>query len=436
MESASEQVAVPTERATRGNVLVAAAVGQLVEWYDFAVYGFSVPIIAHLFFPSQSKSAALMLVFAVYGVAFVMRPLGGLVFGVWGDKVGRQRVLSVIILLVGASTAAIGALPGYATIGVAAPILLTLCRLLQGFSAGGEAIGASSFVIESAPSHRRGVWIGFVIAMSVVPVIVAGQCVGLLSQVMSASGFESWGWRIPFLISLPLSIVGLYIRLATEDGQGFITAKSSGQLSAAPIRDSLTRDMRSVMFVFVLAGLTSLAYYMLAGYFYTFLQVTVGLPKSEALTANTVGMLVTVVGFPVCGWLSDIIGRKPMVLIGSSLLALAGIPAFAVAAHGGFTSALLAQFLLGLSISVFGGGAYVAMVELFPATTRFTGGAIGYNAAYAAFGGTAPLMGSFLVAKTGYPTAPGFYLTMVAIIALLVFFRMPETYRSNVGRST
>ncbi|WP_043841410.1 MFS transporter [Amycolatopsis taiwanensis] len=420
------------DKQLRRRVLSAASVGQLIEWYDFALYGYAVPTIAHLFFPESSSAAALLSSLAIYGVAFVMRPLGGIVFGRLGDRLGRQVVLAAVLGLAGVSTAAIGVLPTYASIGVFAPLLLLVCRLLQGFSAGGEAIGASSFAVEHAPGNRRATWVNLVTAMSVVPPLVATVFVGTLSANLTPGAYESWGWRIPFLVALPLALVGLFIRLKTEESPVFKQARETGQLSKQPLREALRSNRAALGYVFCFAALAALAFYLIVGYLVTYLTVTVGLTKAQAMWTNAAALVVLSVLLPVGGRISDRVGRRPMLVTGSALLAVVGYLIFVLASGGGLVAALAAQLLLVLGISVFGGAAYTVYIEMFPTATRFTGAAMAYNLAYALFGGTAPLFGAWLVAETGSPRAPGVYLTVVALAVLAVAFRVPETSKRRL----
>jgi len=412
--------------------LIGAGVGTFVEFYDFAIYALTVPIIADQLFPKGRPEVAVISALAVYGVAFVIRPLGGMVFGVVGDRFGRRMVLTLVLSLIGAATALIGLLPTYADVGILAPLLLVALRLVQGFSAGGEVTSATSFALEHAPAHRRSLWIGTVVATSAVSSIVGLLVVLAINTVLPADAGASWGWRLPFLLALPLSLVGLYIRLRTDESPAFQRAKRSNALSSAPVRDAFRHDGRSIMFAFALASMTGLAFYYLAGYFPTYLQLTAGLPRTSALVANGVAMLGFAVLLPLCGMVGDRIGRRPMIRLGATLLVLTSVPAFLLAGSGGMAAAIVGQLLLALGVVVFGGGSYVALLEIFPTRTRLTGAAIGYNLGYALLGGTAPLLASVLVQATGSPTAPGYYLAAVALLVLAFTYSIPETKGTDI----
>ncbi|GAA0949192.1 MFS transporter [Pseudonocardia zijingensis] len=412
--------------------LLGAAVGTFIEFYDFAVYALTVPIVAASFFPPGDAAVALISAFAVYGVAFIVRPLGGVVFGAIGDRFGRRRVLMLVLTLIGVATALIGVLPTYEQVGLLAPLLLVALRVAQGLSAGGEVTSATSFALEHAPGHRRSTWITTVVAMSAVSSIVGLIVVLGLGAALPEAAFAAWGWRIPFLLALPLSLVGLYIRLRTDESPAFERAQRRKALSATPVREALARNGRAVFAAFALAAMSALAFYYLVGYFPTYLQVNAGLSRSDALLSNGVAL----VGFTAClivaGSIGDRVGRLPMIRIGACLLVVTSPPAFLLAGSGSVAAAVAGQLLLALALCVFGGGSYAALLEVFPTRTRLSGAALGYNAGYALFGGTAPLLGSVLVTWTGSQYAPGYYLATVALLVLLCTFRLPETKETDI----
>lgn len=277
--------AVPSQTsdpAQRRKALAAAAVGEFVEYYDFAIYGYLALSISATFFATEEDTVALLATFAVYGGAFVMRPLGGVVFGVVGDRWGRRTALIWTLSLIGISTTAIGVLPGYSAIGIAAPFTLLLCRLLQGFSAGGEVAGASSLAIEHAPENRRGLYNCIVIAASAVPSAVAAVLVLVLSASMSADTFNSIGWRVPFLLALPITFAALIIRLRTEESPAFREIKNKDQVEKAPLRTALRDHWAALLFVFALLALSAIGFYMLIGYLVTYMQVIGGMSRESA----------------------------------------------------------------------------------------------------------------------------------------------------------
>lgn len=413
-------------------VLAGGSIGQFIEFYDFTLYGLSAVTLANLFFPSENALAGLLATFATFGVAFLFRPLGGLFFGALGDRIGRRKVLFITLLSIGVATTMIGLLPTYGSIGVLAPILLILCRLVQGFSAGGESVGAPAFVFEHAPLDRRGFWINVTLAATALPSVIGGTLILVLSSTMSSEAFTSYGWRIPFLIALPLAFFGLWIRAKTEESEAFkqVLAKHEHK-EYSPIREAFRENrVRMLQVIFVMA-LTAMGFYFLSGYFVSYVQVTGNLSREQSLLANAVAMAMYAVLLPIGGMIGDRVGRKPMLIAGSAALALLSVPCFMLVTSGSLPLAIAGQLLFVVPMCIYGGGCYTFFVEIFTTETRFTSAAISYNVGYAAFGGTAPFIGTMLVSKTGLSAAPGVYMAAAALVValLLVFTNVPETRR-------
>ncbi|MXQ10481.1 MFS transporter [Microvirga makkahensis] len=420
------------ERTVLRRVLSSAAIGQFVEWYDFVVYAYSAAIIAKLFFPNSDPTAALLSTFAIYAVGFVMRPLGGFVFGPLGDRIGRRRVLSLVILMMGAATVCIGLLPTYSQIGILAPILLVICRLIQGISAAGETVGSNSFVAEHAPSDRRGLYVAFTYSFANLPPIVAALLVLFLTNVLSGEAYASWGWRIPFLIGGPLALVGLYIRDKVEESPAFKATQAAKRVAANPMLEAVRDQKQQMGFSFALAAFSSLGFYTLAGYFVSYLTATVGLNSNAALVSNSIALFTAFVMMIVGGHLSDRFGRKPILLIGLIINAAVCIPAYLLAASGSLLTAIIGQSLLAIGCGLFWGPVGIALLELFPTRTRFSASAISYNLAYTIFGGTAPFLGTWLILQSGSKIAPAIYMAVLSVAVLLVVSRIPETYRKSL----
>ncbi|WP_082305425.1 MFS transporter [Leucobacter japonicus] len=417
----------------RLKVLLAGGVGQFIEFYDFSLYGLSALTLATLFFPSDNPAIGLLSTFAAFGVAFFIRPLGGLFFGALGDRYGRRPVLYVTLLTIGVATAGIGLLPTYAQIGIAAPILLVICRLLQGFSAGGESVGAPAFVFEHAPKHRRGLWLNITLAATALPSVVGGALILTLSQSMPADAFEGWGWRVPFLLALPLAVFGLWIRSHTEESEAFKEVQAEQEVTGeqrTPIRDAFRENWLKMLQVIMVMGLTAMGFYFLSGYFVAYVQTAGDLSRESSLLANGAAMLLYALLLPVGGMIGDRVGRKPMLIAGAAAIAIIAVPAFMLVTSGSLPLAILGQFIFVGAVCIYGGGCYTFFVEIFTTRTRFTSAAVSYNVGYAIFGGTAPFIGTWLVQSTGFSASPGVYMAVAAaaVFLVLVCTRIPETH--------
>lgn len=412
-------------------VLAGGAVGQFIEFYDFSLYGLSALILATHFFPAGSTFTAMLATFATFGVAFLIRPLGGLFFGSLGDRIGRRPVLFITLMGIGLATVGIGLLPSYAAIGFAAPVLLVLFRLIQGFSAGGESVGAPAFVLEHAPLERRGLWLCITIAATALPGVFAGGLILGLNVVFGPEGYEEWAWRIPFLLALPLSVFGFWIRSRTEESPEFQKVlKSAAAKEYSPIREAFRTNGVRMVQVALVCGLTALSFYFLAGYFVSFLQTVGGLSRPQSLGLNAVIMAIMALATPFAGHLSDKVGRRPMLLVGSAGVVILVIPAFLLITSGNVWVAMLGQLVYILPLLIYSAGSATIFVEIFQTKTRFTSAAVSYNVGYALLGGTAPLVGTWLVETTGSAISPGVYLAIYAAIVFLVvrFGGVPETH--------
>lgn len=421
-------------------VLTGASVGQFIEFYDFALYGVSAVVLAQLFFPSDNPLTGLLVLFATFGVAFFIRPLGGLFFGSLADRVGRRNVLVITLLTIGVATTGIGLLPTFETIGVAAPILLVVLRLLQGLSAGGESAGAPSFVFEHAPIHRRGLFVNITLAATALPSVCAAFFVLFLSTSMSDEAFMSWGWRVPFIIALPLALIGLWIRAKTEESPAFKemmreqaeqAARTGGAERGAhtTIREAFRKNWLQMIQVVFVMGLTAMGFYFLSGYFISYVSTTGNLSRDQSLLLNGAAMLAYTVLLPIAGAIGDRIGRRPMLIGGALAIAVLAIPAFSLVTSGSVGLALVGQLIFVVAICFYGGGCYTFFIEVFDTRNRFTSAAFSYNLGYAILGGTAPFIGTAMVEATSIPHSPAYYVIGVSLLTLIVMAvtRVPET---------
>ncbi|MER6975668.1 MFS transporter [Streptomyces carpinensis] len=419
----------PTDTARRR--LVGGSIGTLVEWFDFLVYSLSTPVLARLFFPEVDPVASLLATLAVFGVAFFMRPLGGVLFGYLGDRWGRIRVLSITILIMGGATSLIGLLPTYAGVGVAAPVLLVVCRMLQGLSAGGEHSGALTYVLESAPDGRRGRWIGVVFAWSFLPNAIMGGIVLGLRGIFGEEAYQEWAWRLPFLLGGVLAGVGLWLRRRLSDPELFVEAAAKREQAAPranPLKTVLTQSPGSVVRVVLMSAPQLITAWMIIGFMYTYMVTIVGMEAGPALVSNAIAALTITLATPFSGALADRIGRKPVMFVGLVWSIVSSYPAMVLVGRGTFTQALMGQLLLGMGVILFCPGSLVTMLELFRTSVRYSGHALSYAAGAAIFGGTSPLLAGVLVTRIG-PTAPAFYIIAAAVLGLAVVSLTPETAR-------
>jgi MHS family proline/betaine transporter-like MFS transporter len=399
--------------------VTAAVIGNALEWYDFIVFGFFAVIIAKLFFPSDSQYGSLLLTAATFGVGFFMRPVGGILLGIYADRKGRKAALLLVVALMTVAIALIGFAPTYAAIGAGAPLLIVIARLLQGFSAGGEFASATSFLIESAPPGRRGFYGSWQMVGQGVAVLIGALLGTVLARTLTPEQLDSWGWRVPFLFGLVIGPVGLFIRRHLDETAAFLAVEqkpqarpSLGAAVAAHTKETL------VCIGIVIAG--TISFYVILLYMPTFARTQLHLPLDQAFLAQAISLACLIVLVPIFGALSDVIGRKP-ITIGALLLYLVlTYPLFAwLNQNPSFQNLLITQVILCSVVGIFFGPLSTVLAEQFPAHIRSTGLAIGYNIAVMVFGGFAQFFVTWLIQATGSPVAPAFYVMFGAVCGLV-----------------
>jgi len=407
-----------------GRAITAAGIGNVLEYYDFGVYGFLAGVIARKFFPGTDEVASLLATFAAFGVGFLARPLGGIVLGRLGDVRGRKSALVLTILLMAVGTVGIGLIPDYGRIGVMAPVLLVLCRVLQGLSAGGEWGNATSFIVEWAPEGRRGYYGSYSQASVVGGVLMSSAVAALLNSVFSAADIDAWAWRLPFLLGAVLLPIGLWLRRGIDETPRFRAEQAGHDTGLADLGTPFGLMLKAFGFTV----LWTVCYYVMLTYFPTFTQKYAGLSATQSLWSNTVGLLALMAAIPLMGALSDWIGRKPMLVFccvafvvltypGFRLI-LSGIPVWGVA---------LVQVGFNLVIATFSGAGPAALSELFPTRARTTLMSVSYALAVAIFGGFAPFIATWLIQQTGSPIAPTFYLIAAGLVSGATILTFRET---------
>lgn len=414
-------------------VVLAGAVGSIVEYFDFGIYGYVATILAVHFFAAGEPVVALLATLATFAIAFVLRPVGALLFGHFGDKFGRKNALAATVVLMAVASGLIGILPTYAAIGLGSTLLLVLARCLQGLAAGGELGGAASFVAEKSPNSNRGLLCSTTQMGALVGSLIASLTVFILNLTLGSETMLEWGWRLPFLIAIPLGLFGLWIRNGLEESEEFQAVKETTPAAKqAPIRVMFTKYPKVVLHVVGLSILLFSAYYVAYVYVNIHMQRVLGFDSNFAYLSTTLTLLVSVIAMPMFGALSDKVGRRP-IFIGATIAAMVlSVPAFLLFEHGGVT-AIVAHILLGLVDAALMGVALSTFAEMFPTEIRYTGIAFGFSVGAAVAGGTAPYICTWLTEATGTALAPAFFVIATALITLVPALRLKETKGIDLG---
>lgn len=408
-------------------IMLSAGIGHFIEWFDFGLYGTLAVIIASNFFASGDPAVALLKSFAVFGSGFLMRPLGGLYFGSMGDRLGRRKVLVTVIVITSFSTFIMGILPTYHQVGIIAPALLVLTRLVQGFAAGGESSGVITYLAESAKPHRRATLTCWSENFSFMAFVCGSGLVLLLTHALGEPAMNDWGWRIPFLLAAPLGIGGLYMRRNMEDSAEFHKLKKSGKLEKSPLRTSLRTSGKALLFCVGFVVVKAVSSWVLQSFMPGYLSTHLHYSRTDSYLITTLGLLSVAICMPLTGYLSDRIGRRPVMLLGCGGFILLTYPAMLLMTHGSVATSVAAMSMLGVFVALFNGGCGAAMVELFPTAIRYGSIAIAYNMTVAVFGGVTPLASASLISFTGDPLSPAYYVMATALISFIAVLMCKET---------
>lgn len=417
----------------RKTLIVPGIVGNVLEWYDFSLYGYFAPLIAQLFFPTHSKTLSLIATFGIFAVGFLMRPLGAVVFGHFGDRYGRKKTLAFAVILMAVPTVLIGLLPTYAVAGIWAGILLTICRLLQGLAVGGEFSGSIVYIIEHAPANYRGFY-GSLAMFSAFAGLLLGSAVGaLVSGITAGTEFAAYAWRIPFLFGIVLGFVGLYLRLGMPETPNFNALLTSGRTLKNPLMTALKQHPALMLKATGLVFLPAMGFYLLFVYLSSYFTLYLKLPLHTALIINSVNMAVITLAIPFAGYLSDKVGRKPVLFTGALAMFLFAYPLFLLLGQATIVTTIIAQAIFALIASFCYAAIPATLVEMFATDIRYSAMSLPYNLANTIFGGTAPLMATFLITMTGTILAPSFYLIFAAVVMMVLVLLTKETYRQPLG---
>jgi MFS transporter, MHS family, proline/betaine transporter len=415
-EQASATSATPW---TMRRVVTAGVIGNVLEWYDFAVYGFFAPILAAKFFPNDDPRVSLLAAFAAFAVGFLMRPVGAAVFGHIGDRYGRARALLFSVMMMAVPTVLMGLLPTYDSIGIAASVLIVLLRMCQGIAVGGEFTASIVFLAENAPAPRRGFFASFSMFGATFGTMLGSAVGGLLTRVMSADALASWGWRAAFVSGIVVAVIGIVIRRGMFDSPGKAAVGS-------PLAVAFRHHRWQVLRVLGLNMASAATYYTLFVYAATWVSQTTPISRAAALDITTVTILTFLVVLPIAAFISDRVGRKLVLIFGMGGCLVMALPLVTTMHAGAVVTTAAAQMAFGALLAVQMASIPAAMTEMFPHAVRVSAVSVGYGLAYALFGGTAPAVATWLIARTGSDTAFAWYLIAVTAVSLILAFGVPD----------
>ncbi|MFI5976877.1 glycine betaine/L-proline transporter ProP [Streptomyces sp. NPDC051452] len=425
--AASREVTV-TDPALVRRAVKAAALGNAMEWFDFGVYSYIAVTLGKVFFPSGNPTAQLLSTFGAFAAAFLVRPLGGMVFGPLGDRVGRQKVLAITMIMMAAGTFAIGLIPSYGAIGVGAPLMLLAARLVQGFSTGGEYAGASTFIAEYAPDKKRGFFGSWLEFGTLAGYIGGAGLVTVMTALLSSEDLLSWGWRVPFLIAGPMGIIGLYLRMRLEETPAFAAEveKAEAARPKVPLREMVAGQWKALLLCMGLVLVFNVTDYMLLSYMPSYLTSELKYDETHGLLVVLGVMALMMIVQPFAGALTDRIGRRPVIAAGCAGFLFLSIPALLLIRQGSLVAVALGMGALGMLLVCFTAAMPAALPALFPTRVRYGSLSIGFNVSVSLFGGTTPLVVTALIGLTGNMMMPAYYMMAAAVVGGFAVWRMSE----------
>ncbi len=406
--------------------LISILIGTVLEWYDFSLIASMAPIMSLLFFPSKEKIISLLVTYGVFASGFLMRPIGAMIFGHIGDKYGRNIALSMTIVLMVLPTTLMGLLPTFNQIGILAPITLIILRLVQGIASSGEYPGAICYLTEIAPKGKRGLW-GSISMFGVVGGVLLGSIVNsLLLTVLSTDQLYSWGWRIPFLVGLPLGVMGLILRYRVQESQLFEKMKLRKKVLEKPLKNLVVFNYKNVTKVISLFSLSTISFYMSFVYIGNYLVNEKKISLSDVLLSNSISTVFLIFLIPLFGFLSDKIKRKYLMLAGTCSLIIFYYPIFNLFLSNHFSGLLFGQILIAISIAMLVGPMAATVSEMFPTSVRYSGVSAGLNFGASFFGGTSPFVATYLVQCTLKESIPAIYPILFALICFFVIMSIKD----------
>ena len=415
-----------TTSPSRRRVIAAGLIGNVLEWYDFAVYGYLAPVLGMLFFPSDDPITSLIAAFGAFAAGFLMRPIGGIVLGHIGDRFGRRRALTISVIMMAVPTFMMGLLPPAAEIGIAAAVLVVILRLVQGLSVGGEYVGSFAFLTEQAPAGRRNFYASWSLVGGVSGVLLGSAVAAFVSEITTDDQMLEWGWRVPFLLGVAVALVALFVR------RGINETPTRTASASAPIIEAARTSWRRLLQVAGLSVLTAVIFYTAFIYVATWIVEQTGMTHARALDINTISMVVIIVVLPFAGMLTDRVGCRPVLMGASAAFVLLSYPLVWMMHHDSFTIILAGQAGIAVMIAFYAGAVPVTMAALFPRHIRMSAMGFGYNVTYAVLGGTAPVVAAWLVSVTGDAMAFSWYMILAAAVSCAVVITLPAAIGRNM----
>jgi len=432
MTMTMDSMTLPEKKTYIKRVISSCMIGNALEWYDFALYGYFATTLGQLFFPKFDPFAALMATFGVFAAGVIMRPVGGIIFGHIGDKIGRKNALLWSIFLMAVPTTLLGLLPTYEQIGWMAPLLLTIIRLAQGLSMGGEFTGSMIFVVEHAEKGKRGVYGSWVIFSVLIGILIGSAVATVICEALSHDQLYTWGWRIPFLLSVVGGYVGYTMRKTIQEPEHFAKAKQERKEHSTPVAELCQNHWRKILYIICMEFTLSIGFYLIVTFISNFLTAILHIDMVTSLMMTTLSMVAMGGAIIISGKLSDKIGRKPLLLGSTLAFVVFAYPLFQ-ALEGSLMTALLAQMTLATILGTYFAPLPAALAEMFPTSVRYSGLSLSHGLSMAIFGSSAPLIATALIEWTGNNAAPAIYLSGACFISAICLLFMKDRFREDLN---
>jgi MFS transporter, MHS family, proline/betaine transporter len=409
--------------AAKRKIIAASMIGNVIEWYDFALYGNFAAAIGREFFPREDAVSQLLATFGVFAIGYLVRPIGGAVIGFIGDTYSRGIALKVSVTAMAVPTFLIGLLPGYETLGLLAPVALILLRMIQGFSVGGEYISSMVFMVEGAPAKHRGLMGAVTCCGTTLGFLIGSGAAALATALLPTETLDTWGWRIPFLLGIVIGILGVVLRRSLDD-----VAAAEGSRTG-PVIQTLRNHWRLVLLAAQLSVFDAVTFLVMFVYMASWVQTADGISPAHTLEISTLAMIAVIPARLASGWLSDHLGRKPVLMAATGLAIIAALPLFWIMHHPSPLLVLVGQTAFAVLFGLFSGTQSTMLIESTPSRIRCTAIGLGHNACLGVVGGLTPLVAAWLVARTADELAPAYLIMVAAAVSFLGVWRMKETFR-------